>query len=267
MLRSINNLQGRGIRATDGDIGSVDQFFFDDETWTVRYLVVDTGDWLPGRQVLISPIALGDADREAETLRVSLTKQQINDSPDIDTDKPISRQHEAEYFGYYGYPPYWYGGGLWGASGYPIGMAMPPTGLGYPDRVGVATGYAESGAAADAARSEDQGDPNLRSTNEVIGYYIEAADGDIGHVEDFIIDDESWAIRYMVIDTVNWWSGKKVVVAPQWIKSVSWGESKVHVDLTREKIKQAPEYDPSVMVNRGYENKLYDHYERRKYFV
>ncbi len=268
MLQSINNLKGRSIHATDGDIGSVDQIFFDDETWTVRYLVVDTGNWLPGRHVLISPIALGDTDRTADVLNVSLTKKQINDSPDIETDKPVSRQRESEYFQYYGYVPYWYGGGLWGAgAAYPLGMTVPSSGLEYPDRVGVATGYASSGATPAAARSEEQeGDPNLRSTNEVVGYYIEATDGDIGHVEDFIIDDASWAIRYMVVDTVNWWPGKKVVVAPQWIERVSWGESKLYVDLTREKIKNAPEYDPTKVVDREYENRLYEHYDRPKYF-
>lgn len=266
MLQSINNLQGRGIRATDGDIGSVKQFFFDDETWTIRYLVADTGGWLPGRHVLISPIALGDTDRAGEALNVSLTKQQIEDSPDIDTEKPVSRQHETDYSNYYGYAPYWHGGGLWGAGAHPAGMMVPPTVLGYPDRVGVATGYASSGATPAAARSEEQGDPNLRSTNEVVGYYIEATDGDIGHVEDFIIDDASWAIRYMVVDTVNWWPGKKVVVAPQWIERVSWGESKLYVDLTREKIKNAPEYDPTKVVDREYENRLYEHYDRPKYF-
>lgn len=262
MLQSLNNLKGHGISATDGDIGSVAQFFFDDENWTIRYLVVDTGNWLPGRHVLISPIALSGAYRAAEMLNVTLTKEQIQDSPDIDTDKPVSRQHETDYFTYYGYPPYWYGGGVWGAGAYPLGLTVPAAGLAYPDRVGVATGYAGTGAATEAVRAEEQGDPHLRSTNEVIGYYIEAKDGDIGHVEDFIIDDASWAIRYMVVDTVNWWPGKKVLVAAQRIERVSWGESKLFVDLTREKIKQAPEYDPSVIGTSEYEHKLYDHYGR-----
>lgn len=261
MLRSVNDLQDRGIRATDGDIGSVNQFFFDDDRWTIRYLVVDTGKWLPGRQVLISPIALSDTDWVAEVLNVSLTKEQVKNSPDIDTDKPVSRQHEAEYFNYYGYPYYWYGGGLWGAGAYP----RPGT-MGYPDRVGVATGYGGTATELQRASAEEQGDPNLRSTKEVIGYYIEAKDGDIGHVEDFIIDDQSWAIRYMVVDTVNWWPGKKVVVAPQWIKRVSWAQSRVYVDLARDSIKNAPEYDPSAIVNRDYESKLYDYYGRSKYW-
>lgn len=263
MLRSINDLQGREIRATDGEIGSVDQFFFDDETWTVRYLVVDTGHWVPGRQVLISPISLGTA-WVAEGLNVSLTREQIKNSPGIDTDKPVSREHETEHLDYYGYPIYWGGGGLWGLGPYPAGLI---TRRGYPNRAGVATGYAAAPARQpETARRERQGDPHLRTTQAVIGYYIEARDGDIGHVEDFLIDDETWAIRYMVVDTVNWWPGKKVVVAPQWIERVSWEESKVHVDLTRESIKGAPEFDATALVNREYEHSLYDYYGRPKYW-
>ena len=263
MLRSVNDLQGRKIRATDGDIGSVDQFLFDDEDWAVRYLVVDTGNWLLGRKVLISPIALGQTDW-TEGLSVSLTKEQIKNSPGIDTDKPVSRQHESEYFNYYGYPYYWHGPALWGAGAYP--MAVPRT-MGYPDRVGVTTVYAGSASAPKAAPQEEEGDPHLRSTREVIGYYIEATDGEIGHVEDFIIDDKSWAIRYIVVDTVNWWPGKKVVVAPQWIKRVSWAESTVYVYLEREWIKNAPEYDSTAIVNRDYEDRLYDYYGSPKYWV
>ncbi len=262
MLRSINDLQGREIRATDGEIGSVDQFFFDDETWTIRYLVVDTGHWVPGRQVLVSPIALGTA-WVAEVLNVSLTREQIKNSPGIDTDKPVSREHEAEHRDYYGYPIYWGGGGLWGGGASPAGLMT----MGYPDRAGVATGYAAAPARQpETARKEQQGDPHLRTTQAVIGYYIEAQDGDIGHVEDFLIDDETWAIRYMVIDTVNWWPGKKVVVAPQWIERVRWEESKVYVDLTRESIKGAPEFDAKALVNREYEKSLYDYYGRPKYW-
>jgi sporulation protein YlmC with PRC-barrel domain len=260
MLRSINDLQGREIRATDGEIGSVDQFLFDDETWTIRYLVIDTGHWVPGRQVLISPIALG-TDWVAEVLKVSLTREQIKNSPGIDTDKPVSREHEAEHSDYYGYPHYWLGRPSEGAS-----LASRMT-MGYPDRVGVATGYAATPAVAPAIPPpEERGDPHLRSTKALIGYYIEAKDGDIGHVEDFLIDDQTWAIRYMVVDTVNWWPGKKVVIAPQWIERVSWEESKVFVDLGRESIKKAPEYNPTAMLSRQYEDGLYGHYRRLKYW-
>ncbi len=269
MLRIVSDLQGREIRATDGEIGSVDRFLFDDDTWTVRYLVVDTGNWLPGRQVLISPIALGETDWDAELLNVPLTREQIKNSPGIETDKPVSRQREAEYSSYYGYPNYWWGGGLWGGAASPAGLI--PAGLmtmSYPDTIDVSSGQAAAPARAqEGARPEAQGDPHLRSTKEVIGYYIGAQDGDIGHVQDFIIDDQTWAIRYMVVDTINWWPAKKVVIAPQWIERVSWAQSKVFVDLTRESIKNAREYDATAIVNREYEDSLYDYYGRSKYWV
>ncbi len=259
MLRSINNLKDREIQATDGPIGSVKNFFFDDHTWKVRYLVVDTGNWLSGRKVLVSPMAIGDPAWVAERLNLALTREQIEKSPGIDTDKPISRQQEEEYSGYYGYPFYWGGGSS------PAGQ-IP---MGYPDRVSVASGLATASAPAKTSEphlSGQPGDGHLRSAKEVIGYYLEAEDGDIGHVEDFIVDDQTWSIRYMVIDTVNWWPGKKVVIAPQWIARVNWEQSKVYIDLTRAYIKRAPEFSAASLNNRDYENSLYDYYGRRQYW-
>lgn len=260
MLQSVNNLKGQVIHARDGELGNVDQFLFDDERWTIRYLVVSTGALL-GRKVLISPISI-DRNRKTDGLTLSLTKEQIRNSPNIDTDRPVSRQHETEYFNYYGYPYYWGGPGLWGGTSYPIGHPATSRSSGYPDRT---SGYAGTAATA-RPQPARKGDPHLRSTKEVIGYYIDATDGNIGHVEDFLFDDEHWAIRYMVIDTVNWWPGKKVVVAPQWIEEVSWMESRVHVNLSRERIKNAPEYDPATMIDRGYEDKLYEHYGSPRYW-
>lgn len=260
MLRSVNELKGKALHASDGELGTVDQFLFDDESWTIRYLVAETGKLL-GRKVLISPISI-DRNQKKDGLSLSLTKEQIQNSPSIDADKPVSRQHETEYFNYYGYPYYWGGPGLWGGTSYPLGRPSSSRSLGYSDRT---SGYAGTAATARSQPAEKE-DPHLRSTREVIGYYIEASDGDIGHVEDFLIDDENWAIRYVVVDTVNWWPGKKVVVAPQWIKDVSWTESRVYVDLSRERIKNAPEYDPTAIVERGYEEKLYDYYKSPKYW-
>jgi hypothetical protein len=255
-------MEGQMIQARDGELGAVDEFLFDDQNWTIRYLVVETGQ-LMGRKVLISPISI-EREQKTDGLTLSLTKEQIRNSPDIDTTKPVSRQLEAGYMNYYGYPYYWGGPGLWGATAYPIANPAMSRGVGYPDRT---SGYAATAAPARAETDSDDEDPHLRSSKEVIGYYIEASDGNIGHVEDFLIDDENWAIRYMVVDTVNWWPGKKVVVAPQWIKDVSWVDSRVHVDLSRERIKQAPEYDPTRMMDRDYEEKLYNYYRRQKYWT
>ena len=254
MLRHVTNLNGFSIRAKDGEIGKVEQFYFDDESWAIRYLVVNAGDWLGERQVLISPIALRQAEWESKRLDVALTKKQVENSPSIDTHKPVSRQHEAIYMGYYGYPYYWGGPQLWGLAHYPAGLTV--------HREAVTTAEA-----AQAAAGIESADSHLRSTAEVKDYHIEATDGEIGHVEDFIVDDENWAIRYLEVDTRNWWPGKKVLVSPQWIDNVSWPDSKVYVALSRETIQNGPEWIESMPVTRDYEGKLYSHYSRPPYWA
>jgi hypothetical protein len=253
MLRSVNDLQGYTIHATDGDIGSVDQFYFDDELWVIRYLVADTGNWLPGRKVLITPISLGRADWGAKKLYVTLTKKQVENSPDIDTHKPVSRQYETAFLAYYGYPYYWGGTSLWGPAAVPASLAVPRAG-------------GPTAATPATAAPAEPADVHLRSTEEVTGYHIQATDGEVGHVEDFIVDDETWAIRYIGVDTRNWWPGKKVFLSPRWIARVSWEDSKVYVDLLRETIKNAPEYDESAPITREYEIELYDYYGRPAYW-
>jgi hypothetical protein len=246
MQRLINDLKGYAIGAKDGDIGAVDDFLFDDELWTIRYLVADTAKWLPGRRVLISPIAFGHVEADEKRLPVSLIKEQVKNSPDLDT-RDISREHEASYYDYYGWPYYWIGGAVWGLGTLPGNLAHEKK--------------------MDTEFREQPGDePHLRSAKEVTGYYIEAEDGDIGHVEDFIIDDETWEIRYMVVDTKNWWPGKKVLVSPDWIDTVSWSDSRVYVDLSRDAIKSGPEFDPNTL-NRDYEARLHKHYDRPGYWI
>jgi hypothetical protein len=251
MLRTAGELKGVTIEAMDGDIGSVQDLYFDDQTWTVRYLVVDTGTWLPGRQVLISPFAF-QAIPGASRLRTSLTKQQVRNSPSIETDRPVDRQREVEFSQYYGYPYYWVGPYRWGDLAYP---ALPLT-------------PAQPSKAEEEmlARERDNADPNLRSARDVMGYYIQATDGDLGHVEDFLVDDETWAIRYSIVDTRNWLPGRKVLVSPEWIERVSWKESKVYVDLSKRHIEEAPEFDPSVSLSREHEEQLYTHLGRAKYW-
>ena len=249
MLLNVSDLKGLKIRATDGEIGSVDQFYFDDETWTMRYLVINTGNWLTGRMVLISPISLDNVDVRAKQLDVHLTKKQVENSPNIDTHKPVSRQHEADFLGYYGYPFYWSGSHLWGPALRPADLSE-----------------GKSGASATSKVGQESIDRHLHSTNEVSGYHIQALDGEVGHVEDFLVDEETWSIRYFVVDTRNWWPGKKVLVSPQWIESISWEESKVHVDLARETIKGGLEYDESIPVTREYESKLFDNHGRSGYW-
>jgi hypothetical protein len=251
MLTNSSQLKGLVIRATDGEIGTVDQLYFDDDTWAIRYVTVDTGGWIGGRDVLISPMSVVSIDWPSRRLDVALSKKQVKDSPSIDTHQPVSRQHEAAYLDYYGYPYYWGGPYLWGPSLNPAGMAMPAAGSmqTIPERV-----------------RREWTDTHLRSTTEVTGYQIEAADGEIGHVDGFVVDDESWAIRYVEVATRNWWPGKKVLVSPAWIERVSWTDSKVFAGLTREAIQKAPEY-AAKPITRDYENRLYLHYGRPPYWL
>lgn len=250
MLRSLKDLENYKVSATDGDIGDVVNFLLDDELWTIRYLVVQTGGplFLDGRQVLISPISFRQAEWSTHRFHLALTKDRVKDSPDVDVDKPISRQHEQHYFRYYGYPYYWGSSGLWG-------MGMHPALL--------AEGRWNE---APAGQSGAPGDIHLRSAREVRGYHIQGSDGAIGHLEDFIVDDETWEVRYLVVDTSNWWFGKKVLVAPHWRSRVSWVEGKVHVDMSRQAIKDSPEWDAQAAVNREYEARLYDYYGRPVYW-
>ncbi len=254
MLRNIKDLWGYAIRATDGVIGEVDDFYFDDEDWAVRYLIVDTGSWLSGRKVLISPLAIGHPDWLGQLLPVSLTKAQVEKSPDIDTKKPVSRQQEAAYSNYYAYPYYWGGAGLWGMGGYPGSLTTE-------NRIEEAL---KAGRAAAATTSEDC---HLRSCRSVIGHHVHATDGDLGHVEDFLADEHTWAIRYLIVDTSNWWGGHQVLIAPQWITAVSWSDAKVSVDLTRQAIKEAPPYDSAAHLGRQQEQSIDEHHGRPDYWT
>lgn len=250
MLRSLKDLERYGVTASDGDVGSVVDFLLDDERWIIRYLVVDAGNWLGGRQVLISPISFRQAEWAGRRFHLALTTAKIENAPNVDVDLPVSRQHERDYHSYYGYPYYWGRSGAWGMGSYP---GLLSTGGAYEQ-------FVENS-------EEPPGDVHLRSAREVRGYHIQASDDSIGHVQDFIVDDETWEVRYLVIDTSNWWFGKKVLVAPHWASRVSWVERKVYVDLSREVIKTSPEWNESEGVNREYEVRLYDYYGRPSYWA
>lgn len=247
MLRSITDLEGYVLQATDGDIGRCKDFLFDDRQWVVRYMVADTGRWIPKRRVLITPVSLGEPDWRSRRFPVLLSKNEVENAPGLAHEEPVSRQHEVELFTHYGYAPYWYGAGFWGPSS-------------VPDRLRVEEGRAV------ATASEPVGDPHLRSVEEVTGYRVRARDDEVGHVEDFIVDDESWVIRYVVVDTRNWLPGRKVLVAPDWFGGFDWGERTARVDVTRREIEQSPEYDASQPVNREYETRLYDFLGRPAYW-
>jgi len=249
MLRSLKELEGYRVCATDGEVGAVKNFFLDDEFWAVRYLVVEAGGFFEGRQVLVSPISFLKAEWGTSQFHLALTMDKVKHCPGVDTDQPVSRQHELAFSQYYGYPNYWGASGVWGMTGDPsmmalaIERAMP---VGVPDL--------------------STADVHLRSAAELRGYHIEGSDGQIGQVHDFIVDDATWEVRYLVINTSNWWMGKEVLVSPLWASSVSWEERIVHVDMSRQSIRESPEWDPSAGVNREYETSLYDYYGRPVYW-
>jgi uncharacterized protein YrrD len=242
MLRSVRELRGTALIAVDGPVGDVHDVYFDDYEWVVRYYVVDTGKWLPGRKVLIPPHAVRPPLPDSLALPVDLTREQVRNSPDIDTDRPIERQAEHSLYQHYGWVPYW------GALEPPV-PPMPMRGV------------------ANAAEAEQQatsgrlsGDPHLRTAKDVTGYRIEATDGEIGHIDDFLLDDQTATIRYAVVDTRNWLPGKHVLIAPQWIREVKWAESKAFVDLTREAVRHSPVFTSLAALDKEYESRLYKHY-------
>lgn len=248
MLRSAKELRGYVLEAKDGDIGRCKDFLFDDEKWTVRYMVADTGKWIPDKRVLISPLSLGEPNWESKRLPIRLTQEQVKKAPSLSWDEPVSRQHEVSFSGYYGYPYYWVGNSLWGPAATPRLLE-------------------EWVAEEEMDVSSDQdGDPHLRSVEEVAGYHIAASDGEIGHVEEFILDDETWAVRYLVVDTRNWLPGRKVLISPRWVEDLDWADDKARVSLTTKQVKDSPPYDPKLPINREYEAKLYDFYGRPRYW-
>jgi uncharacterized protein YrrD len=236
MLDRAKAITGYLLRARDGDFGKVKDFYFDDRAWTIRYLVADTDKWAVGRQILIPPNALIAVDRDDKYISIALTKKQIEDSPPLRSDKPVSRQFEQAYYGFFGWPIYW--------------------------------GFEEERAKdEEKARRRNRGDPDLRSAKAVRGYHIHASDGPVGHVDDFIIDDETWAIRYLIVDTKDWLPGKKVLISPRWIERISWKEQQVFIALSRDAIGRAPEYGDESHVARDYEAALHDHYNSTGYWT
>lgn len=258
MLYTLNDLKNLAIHASDGDIGLTKDFYFDDKQWVIRYLVVETGSWLFSKKILLSPISIKELNQEEKTLTVSISRAKVKNSPDIDSEKPVSRQYEIEYMGYYGYPHYWGNSSLWGS--YPSPNMMSP---GYysvapqPDNFNEPDMFANDNAALPG-----DNDHHLRSSDAVTGYHLDAKDGELGHLQGMLIDVDTWAIRYLIINTSNWWLGHLVLIAPKWIKEVSWPTSKIYVDMTQQQVKDAPTFDPSTPFNLEHEQSLQTHYGR-----
>jgi hypothetical protein len=245
MLYTASRLTGAAIAASDGEIGSVDDLLFDDADWTVRWVVVDTGGWLAGRKVLLPPSCFGDPEDDGRRLPVSLTRQQVEDSPPSENEEALlSRRYEETMLTHYALAPYW--------SGADTLLAVPDAATG--NRPGVA-----ASAADDAARQ-------LHSMREVRSTDLHASDGEIGHVEDFLVEGGSWAVRYLIGDTRNWLPGKKVLISPRWLRGMSWQDGGVNVALTRRQIEDSPEWDPDAETDRLYEERLHGHYDLPGYW-
>ncbi len=227
MLTKVKKLKGYKLECLDGEIGKAEEFYFNDQTWAIRYLVVDTGLWIIRRQLLISPKSLLGVDLEKQHIIVKLTKKQIEDCPASSSDKPVSRHFEEDFFVSLGVPLDW-------------------------DNQG---------------QGPDVWDPHLRSTHDVCGHRLHAEDRDIGHVDDFIVDAASWTIRYLVIETGDWWPEKKVLISPEWIERISWNQGKVFVNVSSTTIKLSPEYSEDALLSRDYETKLHSHYGRNGYWT
>ncbi|MBU0496174.1 MAG: PRC-barrel domain-containing protein [Chloroflexi bacterium] len=248
MLRKAQEMFGFTVHVLDGTAGKVDDFLFDDERWIVRYLVVDTGPELGNRRVLISPVALEPPLWEAHELPVRLTREQIANSPDIDLEQPVSRQHEIALHKHYEWPYYWFSAPL---GPLPIIPTIP---------LGIEKVEAEKEERQESTEEETSGDPHLRSVRAVTDYRIHATDGTIGHLDDVFIDEDDWSIRYLLVATHDWLPGRKVLVAPDWIERVSWPDEEIRVCHSRQQIKDSPEYDPVGAPSRAYETDLYQYY-------
>ena len=249
MLISAKTLRNYTLESLDGDIGRAKDFLFDDRHWAIRYLVAQTGTWLPERQILLSPYSIvaenEDENKAERSLAIHLTKKQIEASPSLESDAPVSRQFETNYYGYYGWPMYWGGTFAWGDVPYI---------------------EHDSTRWSKFTPLEQTGDTHLRSVHEISRYHIHASDGNLGHVEDVIIDDETWTIRYLVVDTRSWWPGKKVLISPVWAKRISWEEQTVFLGHSRAAIKGSPEYTEESLITREYETALHSHYDRWGYW-
>lgn len=245
MRQSLNELRHYKVETNDGELGDIKDFLFDDRDWIIRYLVVDTGGWLTDRKVLVSPVAVEALDPDEERMHLTISKQQLEDSPGLGDNQPVSRQIEARLAEYYTWPVYWG----------PQAIVGPPA---------VAENLRASGAPERQVQQSpaqvQRENPALRSIGEVLGYHIAATDGEIGHVEDFLADPATWEIRLMVVDTRNWLPGRKVLVSPSWIQQVEWRTAHVVVEVEREAIRAAPEYEPGAPVTPEAERELYDYY-------
>lgn len=251
MLHNLHELKQFRLEARDGTIGRVKDFLFDEQHWTVRYMVADTGTWLPGRHVLVSPLSLGTPDWEEKRFEVNLTMEQVRNQPGLDSDAPVSRQHEKEWLGAYGYPFYWSNPSYaWvhGADPASLFADVPPDLM------------------PEAAAAEDEGDPHLRSLEEIRSYKVATENDTFGHVEDLVMDDETWTIRYVVVDTRKWLPGQTVLLSPDWFTRFDWADETLGCELSRQTIENIPRLERGLPITRAHETSLHEYFGKPVYW-
>ncbi len=266
MLRKLlGEIARLDIQAQGDNAGKIEDVYFDDQAWFVRYFVVNTGSWLLGRRVLIAPLAVAAPDWTQRILSVKLTKQQVQDSPDIDLEQPVTRQHLIDLHQYYDWP-------MFGGADPMFNSSLVSL---YPSDWAARNQSAEQQTetwnraeqSADAPANQEPGDPHLCSAQDVRHYHVRTVDGEVGHVEDFFVSEEDWIVRYLLVDSRRWLPGRKFLIAPAWIESISWADAEVRTTVTRDQVERSPEYTPAQVIERDYEIQLYHHYEVPGYWV
>ena len=250
MLMDAANFKGFTIAATDGSVGAVTDFLFDDVSWAIRWIVVDTGNWLSGRNLLMPVSVLGQPDPVARSFPVALSMAKVEASPGLDAHQPVSRQHEAHLYGFYGTSPYWANGLA------PVGPTSWSAGLSQSHPA-----VAKSDQDALLVARHQNHDPHLRSIQAVTGYFLQAKDGSVGHVEGFLIDAQDWTIHFLRVDTKNWWPGKHVLIPPRAAKTIQWAQRVIHLDTDRQTVMDSPAYARSVTLDAAFQARLARHYD------
>jgi hypothetical protein len=249
MLLVASALIGYDIEASDGRIGSVSDFLFDDTTWAFRWLVVDNSTWLKERRLLVHPSSISKIANDRRALSVTLTMAEIEGSPSVSRDEPVSRQMQINLYDYYGESPFWEGGGYFGGGAIASPFSPPPM-----------RGPTSQDVLDANPLDEDERDPHLRSVAAVTGYRVHATDGSIGHVENLLIDDSRWEVHYFILDTRNFWAGRHVLLSPHAVTEIDWALHEIQVNLTREAVKTSPEWNPTDVIDAQFQQRLHTHY-------
>jgi uncharacterized protein YrrD len=240
MLRSANEMMGYKLLALDGDIGSCNDFLFEDESWTLQYMIANTGGWLDNRKVLLSPKSLGDPPLEEGRVQVDRTKEFIENAPELDSDAPVSRQYQLVWTQYHGLTPYWH----------KLGPLSTPL-------------AANAMALMEDANNRDE---HLRSVKEVCGYEVEMNSvklkgQGLGTIVDFILSDTVWQIAFAVLETDSrWFRSRKVLVGRDVLNKIGWAERKLYVDIDEKQLARCPAYDPGEPIEPRLEAANYDLY-------